>query len=643
MRKGLLALVLLLGVAQLASADYLLLIADLNANKGKSTSGEGSGAGGVAIGGDGGPGIGPGLRPPGTGVPGLPPGVPEDPDDSPFLVVAVLEVRGGIGPVKNYQKAFDTGLPVKFAHPWGTFDVSKGGKSTTFEASLLKQADGKIMPTVDRRYELEKEAVFKGNDKPAVDQVLKLASWALEHGLVKKCEEMLDKAADIEKTNAVVTAWLKTKADLSRTPARVDAASPGLGRLLDGFRATQDEKHPHFVLYHNSSTDNSPRLNAHLSRLENSFRGFYYWWVLKGLSMKVPEKPLLAVLTDKQDDFNRFQQHLTSGPVLADSFFARREGLAVYASKRTDQPFTALEAVSKHYWEQGGYDRHAILRGNATSGVPRGTLPQQAQEPRTYAVLLKALEHEWEVTSTSHQTSRQLLFASGLTPHNVAVPEWFQFGMGSFFETPLQSPWGGVGAPSVYWLPRFKDLVKDDKSHKPYDRLLRVVTDGYFRMPGPMEDPKLAQRHGRAASWSLAFYLAQKELDGLQRYCKELSKMPRDIELDEKVLLGCFARAFDCVDGKKQVDVRKLTNLAGRWESYMLLQPIEAETIHQKIREAYARMNSSQPPPNTRPNNPLGGLIPPGMRRPPGGGRVPVVPPVRPPGGGGRPGGGGGF
>ena len=43
----------------------------------------------------------------------------------------------------------------------------------------------------------------------------------------------------------------------------------------------------------------------------------------------------------------------------------------------------------------------------------------------------------------------QRSLASGLLPRNVAVPEWLLFGMGSFFETPLQSPWAGIGAPSA--------------------------------------------------------------------------------------------------------------------------------------------------------------------------------------------------
>ena len=50
----------------------------------------------------------------------------------------------------------------------------------------------------------------------------------------------------------------------------------------------------------------------------------------------------------------------------------------------------------------------------------------------------------------------------------------------------------------------------------------------------------------RASAWALTYFLAQQKLTGLQAYFKELSKMPRDIDLDDKALIACFARAMNC-------------------------------------------------------------------------------------------------
>src|SRR5439155_892122 len=100
----------------------------------------------------------------------------------------------------------------------------------------------------------------------------------------------------------------------------------------------------------------------------------------------------------------------------------------------------------------------------------------------------------------------------------------------------------------------------------------------------------------RATAWSLTYFLAQKKLDGLQRYFKELSKMPRDLELTDEVLLGCFARAFDAVDANKRVDTGKLTNLANQWYSYSNDVPLEAEDLVKQIRKYYEEMAAQGPP-----------------------------------------------
>jgi len=554
-------------------------------------------------------------------MPGMPgfPGASAEEEESPFLVVAVLEVDSVVA---NYQKKFEAGLTVRFRHRWGSANLKAKTLDRTIQ--LLKQADGKPLPTVARRFQIEHDAVFKG-DKASVEQVISLARWALEHGLVSKCAEMLDKAAELDKNNLIVSTYLKVKADLNQPPDKVDAANAWKGKLLEGYRVAQADKH-HCILLHNLENEQPNEVQGHLDRLESSYRAFYYWWALRGVAVKVPRRPLVAVLTDKEDDFKRLQKILAAGSTYVDSFFARRENLAIYSAHRNDPPYNNLEKVAKRMWEFG-FNRTEIVSGKPRAGVPKAASQAEEDEVRAWALILKTLEYEWETTSISHNMARQLLFSSELLPRNVAVPEWIQFGLGSFFETPLQSPWGSTGAPSAYWLPRYKELSEKKKfGSTPYQTLVRVVTDGYFRRNGQGDEKKATERTGRAASWALTYYLAQKELDGLRNYFTQLAKMPRDLELDDAVLLECFARAFDCMtDDHKQVSKPKLTALAHRWDRYVAVQPLEAETIHKAIREAYASMHTPPPPtpggpapggfgPGSTPGSSGPGGINPGMR-----------------------------
>jgi hypothetical protein len=554
-------------------------------------------------------------------MPGAPGGPAEtDADEAPYLIVAVLEV-GHLTP--RTQKNFDKNLPITFRHRWGAIQLIKEPGDGTSKVVLLRQNDGKPLPTVAKRFQTRFDEVFKDKEKPSLDQGLELAKWALEHGLVARCAEVMDKLAALYKANSAVAAYIKVKADLAR-PLGDDESAGAWRKLLDGYRLAQTDKH-HYALLHTGSGDAEAR--DHLDRLENSLRGYYYWWALHGVSLPVPRQRLLGVLTDKDDDFRRLHKHLTSGSVLADAFVARRENLSVFAARRGDQAYQTLTEISKTYWEKG-FNRELLITGKGRAGIPRGKnaleskqLEFEAGVARLQALLLKAMEEEREATGTSHQASRQLLFASGLLPTKVAVPEWIQSGMGGFFETPLQSPWGGPGAASPYWLPRFREYRKGKLGRTPYDTLVQVVTDGYFRHRAPGEKASAALRKARAASWALTYFLAHKELAGLQRYFKELAKMPRDIELDKDVLLACFARAFDCVGADKKVDVAKLRSLATRWDNYIRLAPLEAATIHRSIRNAYAEMSRrpAAPRPPAAPAGP-GGVpgVPGGAGRPPG-------------------------
>ena len=78
-------------------------------------------------------------------------------------------------------------------------------------------------------------------------------------------------------------------------------------------------------------------------------------------------------------------------------------------------------------------------------------------------------------------------------------------------------------------------------------------------------------RQARTLAWALAYFLAQRELPSLRRYYQELASLPRELELDETALLGCFARAFGLEDAKNPngVDEDKMANLAAQWFRFL--------------------------------------------------------------------------
>jgi hypothetical protein len=209
---------------------------------------------------------------------------------------------------------------------------------------------------------------------------------------------------------------------------------------------------------------------------------------------------------------------------------------------------------------------------------------------------------------------RQLLAATGVVPRNVAAPEWVQEGIAAYFERPFGAVYGRGGLPSwsnliAYKYHKARDLGRSG------DILRQVISDRYFyiaRRASADQDGAAANtisaslRHekerddwerARATSWALVYYLVkERKSDGLLRYARALSVMPRDLELDQQALEGVFATAFDLGDPKNghKLDAAKFQQFADNWISDMEGVSLELPAVENdslKTRAANALSN----------------------------------------------------
>jgi hypothetical protein len=675
MKRYLLALLLLFGVAGFVSADYVLLMINLSSGGGSSSrsslggippgggfrggaglggippgggfrgmagaagfpGGAGAagipggaagaaGAGGFPAGGAGGFPAGggaagaAGFRPGGAagaggfpgagmvGVPATPPaGTPDRDENVTVAVVVEVDPVGQFGdPVKKFEKK----LPIRVRHPWNG-EATLRPESAIGKVILLTDEKGRAIPSVHLKYKLEFERLFKGT--PEVEEVQKLAGWCLHHGLVEKFPEVMDRLVEMDKKLPVCVAYTQIREALKRAPE--PATVPDwVGTLIRNNRTTEKPGY-HYVIYRGLESEAAAK--TALDALEKSFQGFYYWWAFHGKVKAVPRQVQVVLIPDKKDDFKKFHDIMTPAPVIADAFFARREGVMVMAQHRLDDRYDAMDKFADR-WYSNGVNRAVVLSGRKTNQLA----PDELVDAQLATLVLKAMETERELNAATHDGARQLLVSSGMLPRGLLAPEWILFGMGSFFETSPESPWPGIGAPSYYWLPQFKEIKEAWLEAKPEGSLRRVVTDFYFRyLPARGESGSHDRHHydtslrrARAASWGLTYFLAKRKLDGLERYFKELSKLPRDMEIDDGVLLTAFAKAFGLVDAKNQIDDAKLATLAAEWYKYMDNTTLESERLDSQIRQ-YSREVQLQ-----KNQESIGSSPPPGGARPPGGG-----------------------
>jgi hypothetical protein len=571
-------------------------------------------------------------------------GGPTNVDDVPYFILAVVEVEPITPNANLYKKLHDKNNPLpslRVKHDWGKSRLfADVGFCKT--VVLTEDAGSKPMKTVKQRFDKQFAELFK--DKPTADLIVEFADkGTLQLGLVEEFPKVMAKLKEIDPNHPAIVAFTKVQAALDKPLQADDSAAGWRNKLLNGYKVTPEGEHDHYVILHNSATASDEVMQRHLKTLEKSFRGYYYWFALRGIELPVPKHRQLAVVTSNEKDFEHFHKILTAGPVVVDGFFARRENVSVMASERQDDSYDRLKKAWALYGEKG-YRATDLLKGVGKAGRPLQAPPEEVAVAEMMALLMKAMEREAELATISHDASRQMVFSSGLLPRNVAAPEWCLFGMGSFFETPLQSPWAGIGAPSTYYLPRWRELKGKGLEKTAADTLRMVVTDTYFRNLPPKGEPDspvrqvhdAALRKARTTAWALTYFLAREKLDGLQRYFKELGKMPRDIELDEEVLMGCFARAFNLLDNNNKIEKAKLSSLANQWYSYVDNVHFDSEEIMKKVRKEFQdALTKSQGGDQTPPSG-----NPPGVFPPNGGpnGRPPIVPPI---GGGVRPGGGG--
>ena len=487
------------------------------------------------------------------------------------------------------------GLPVKYRQ----YNLKLARQSSISFVFLFTEKSGtnpmdRARPNVSRMFDLKRD------DKKIKTPPLELAEWALTHGLLDKYVETMDKLAldEQEKANPAVANYVKLKPTLD-AKLELDPDSEWLKRLkIAGFVSMFSK---HYVVVHNVPDKYKADVQSRLDRLEESFRTFYYWHALRGNILPVPRERLVVVLAGKEDDENlRDFRTITDGGEgrLAgrreDGFFARREGI-VYLNLSSREPsFEKLNAFAEN--KLGKLPTPLVVENVL---IMKQTAASPPDQPNYWVMSLavKALEVDAERATISHLAARQLAWAAGLLPRYVASPEWLQYGLGSFFETPLGSPWASPTLPNSLHLKPCVDILKPDANVG--DILKQVVTDGFFRESANAKDADQASAtlaRARCLSWGLTYFLAQKKPEMLQRYYAELNKMPRDLSLDADSLLACFARAVNVVDTNNKVDDVRWVKLAEEWRGYVREAPNEAAPLITVLQENINRYQKSLMP-----------------------------------------------
>jgi hypothetical protein len=602
-----------------AAADYLRLKVDLNnvtlfpqMPMGNAQGNQG-GAGMLG----GGP-----IRPPGplgfggtkgSTAPGNNAGNPEA--AAPLWVSVYLEVKGKWPP--------PPGAAIPIDHQWGkTTYIPNHPKDQSDKTFLLVE----YLPREPLKKEHDRRLKKLLKDGAGAKELVKLAFWDWSHGLLKQFHETVDELKKVDSKHSVVSKYAGIQNQLKAPLTQEDPAARSYLEELraDKYRSMVSDK-GHYTLYFNliPIPANDAQIKRRLARLEESLESFYYWFAFQD-NVPVPPMPryrLLGQLINDPEDFLKKHKSWGTVPMLADGFTPRRDNIMILSAKRVDDAYTFLVAKNQEWQRTQSVNHDELVSGDVWKHKqPNMTLAVL----QTMSVIQKAMEEESERATLSHEAVRQLLAATGLLPRNVAAPEWVQDGLASYFETPLGAVYGSGGLPSWSNLVPFKHH-KSKSSGKAREVLMNVLSDHYFQVaragsaeeePGePSEKVQEDWERARATAWSFVYYLnREQKMDRLFRFIDELGQMPRDLELEPRVLEACFAKAFALGSLKNalKADPAKLQELGDSWFAGMETESLELPEVEKEARRPHAPAPKKSGPGPKGSANPM---VPP----PPGG------------------------
>ncbi len=440
------------------------------------------------------------------------------------------------------------------------------------------------------------------------------------------------KARTTPQVDRFLTAYSQIKEGITR-PARQASKGPEWKeRLGFAYAGVREYVSPHYYLLYWEGMD--PEAMRRSAQLEENFKAFYLLNAIRGVAMPVPESPLVAILAKSSGDVRKLSASLDGMPLVADGFYSPDHGIVVLSPERLDGVSQTFNRQIQEMFRQGATRKQLLdgegPKIDANGTVKDSKKPEDVARMMTWVVAERYAEEEGEWSAVSREGTRQLMHAIGLLPQHVSLPHWLAEGSAGYYQRPKGPVFTkkeddqdyitvalstGFGGPNYVRQKQFSELIRlnqfkpsDKPKADPGDIVRNVVTDAYFgaalggldaddaklplpqaskKAPGPgvgpppitpVEEPQAIKRRRHeflnakalATSWSLYYYLAKVNPAGLDRYLGELSKLPRDLPLDESSRLTAFAKAFNLSLGAKRTDDRPtFAEVGAAWLQYM--------------------------------------------------------------------------
>jgi hypothetical protein len=458
-----------------------------------------------------------------------------------------INMKGFTRPVTLQGKVTDRGQTVTYKHP--TLD-----KEIVFPRAYVV---GKIIKCPTPMEECERAIQRAGRN---ADKLFDAAIFCLRRGRLRNFNTAIKKAEEADPNHEGVRRILAARALMERDIPESMEEEREIKRLAkrDNLKIARSK---HFILAHDTPDKapagfKKPRAQHRLDMLEEVYHVFIYLFIARGVDLDIPNERLRVVLFNNHDDYLDMGKTIDPSLKGASGFYVMEKNFSVFYDHSTDETFKMLKELVKSYKD----DAEEARRMNSPD---RAELKRQAD---TIELYIRALQEERDITVVTHECAHQLAGNTGLLPRYVRIPSWAHEGLATYFESPKDAGWSGVGAVNEERL----DFYKLAMDHPLVSGLEFVVTDQMFDRAANHTGTLVA--YGQA--WALTHFLMETRPRDLVTYYRLLGEIPPQLPPSPELLWELFRKSFGDSD-------EAMERLELDWRGFMRNQ----KTDYQRLKE----------------------------------------------------------
>jgi hypothetical protein len=276
----------------------------------------------------------------------------------------------------------------------------------------------------------------------------------------------------------------------------------------------------HYLICYNTSPVYAEWCGTLFERL---YAAFLNYWQRRGLKLRDPQMPLVALVFGDKESYERYAQtELGEAANSVVGFYSMR------TNRVTMYDLTGLRGL------QGA-------RRSITSTAQINALLQQPGAERTVATIV-------------HEATHQLAYNCGLHARYADIPMWVSEGLAVYFETPdLRSSkgWNNIGGVHRSRLADFRRYL----AARPTDSLHTLIA----------EDTRFRQAttavQAYAEAWALNYFLVRTRSEAYVKYLQKLAEKPPMIYDTPEEREAAFREAFS--QDPKTLDADFLRYMSG--------------------------------------------------------------------------------